>query len=70
MKSMYIKGAPTVGDYVTIGAGAKLIGPIHIGNRVTIGANAVVTKDVPDGATVVGNPGRVIRIDNKEEIEL
>ena len=69
VKSMYLKGAPTVGDHVTIGAGAKLIGPIHIGNRVTIGANAVVTKDVPDGATVVGNPGRVIKIDNKEVIK-
>jgi serine O-acetyltransferase len=58
-------GAPIVGDFVTIGAGAKLIGPINVGNNVTIGANAVVTKDVPDGATVVGNPGRVIKIDNK-----
>lgn len=46
--------APTIGDNVFIGAGAKIIGPITVGNNVRIGANAVVTKDVPDNATVVG----------------
>ena len=70
VKSAEVKGAPFVGDCVTIGAGAKLIGPIHIGNGVTIGANAVVTKDIPDGATVVGNPGRVIKVANKGATEL
>ena len=70
VKSAEVKGAPFVGDCVTIGAGAKLIGPIHIGNGVTIGANAVVTKDIPDGATVIGNPGRVIKIANKGATEL
>lgn len=45
---------PQVGNRVSIGAGAKVIGPVKIGDDVTIGANAVVTKDVPDGATVVG----------------
>ena len=70
VKNFEVKGAPFVGDYVTIGAGAKLIGPIHIGNGVTSGANAVVTKDVPDGATVVGNPGRVIKVVNKGATEL
>ena len=43
-----------VGDRVSIGAGAKLLGPIHIGNDVTSGANAVITKNIPNGATVVG----------------
>ncbi len=47
-------GAPFVGDNVTIGAGAKLLGPCIIGDDVRVGANAVVTKDVPAGATVVG----------------
>lgn len=51
--------APIIGDNVFIGAGAKIIGNIHIGNNVLIGANAVVTKDVPDDFTVVGNPGRM-----------
>lgn len=45
---------PHLGDRVSVGAGAKVIGPVLIGNDVTIGANAVVTKDIPDGATVVG----------------
>lgn len=46
-------GAPTIGDHVLIGAGAKLIGGIRIGNHAKIGAGCVVAKDVPDGATVV-----------------
>lgn len=46
--------APVIGDNVFIGAGAKIMGPIKIGDNVRIGANAVVTKDVPDNATVVG----------------
>lgn len=50
----------TVGDNVYFGIGVKVIGPVHIGNNVTIGANAVVTKDIPDGATVVGVPARII----------
>lgn len=45
---------PMIGDRVSIGVGAKLIGPITVGNDVTIGANAVITKNIPDGATVVG----------------
>lgn len=48
------QSAPHIGNRVYIGAGAKLIGNICIGNDVIIGANAVVTKDVPDGMTVVG----------------
>lgn len=46
--------APIIGDNVFIGAGAKIVGPIKIGNNVRIGAGAVVTKNVPDNATVVG----------------
>ncbi len=52
--------AAVIGDDVMIGAGAKIIGNVHIGNRVKIGANAVVVTDVPDDATAVGNPARII----------
>ncbi len=45
---------PTIGNNVFIGAGAKLIGPIHIGDNCIIGANVVVTKDLPDNMTAVG----------------
>jgi serine O-acetyltransferase len=47
-------GAATIGDRVYIGAGAKILGPVKIGNDAMIGANAVVTKDVPPNAKVVG----------------
>lgn len=50
--------SPTLGDNVDVGAGAKLIGPISIGNGVQIGANAVVVKDMPAGVTAVGIPAR------------
>ena len=53
-------GVPVLGGHVDVGAGAKIIGPIRIGNHVRIGANAVVTQDVPDGATAVGIPARVV----------
>jgi serine O-acetyltransferase len=53
------KRHPTVGDGVTIGAGATLLGPITIGECAQIGANSVVVKDVPAHAVVVGVPGRV-----------
>lgn len=54
------RGSPTIGHRVDIGAGAKLLGPIHIGDDVSIGANAVVLCDVPDGCTAVGVPARVL----------
>jgi serine O-acetyltransferase len=54
------KRHPTVGDRVTIGAGAKVLGPITIGHDSRIGANAVVVKAVPPDSVVVGVPGRVI----------
>lgn len=47
-------GVPTLGRSCYVGAGAKILGPVKIGNQVTIGANAVVTKDVPDSCVVVG----------------
>ena len=57
------KRHPTVQDNVTIGSGAKLLGPITIGHGAKIGANAVVIHDVPANSTVVGNPGHVVRVD-------
>jgi len=51
---------PQVGDDVVIGAGAQLLGPIHIGSGARIGSNAVVVKDVPEHSTVVGIPGQVV----------
>lgn len=50
------KRHPTVGDNVIIGCGAKVLGPINIGNGVKIGANSVVLKDIPEGKTAVGIP--------------
>lgn len=54
------KVAPIIGDNVRIGAGAKVLGSIRIGNGARIGANAVVLTDVPDGATAVGVPAKII----------
>ncbi|ACL25249.1 serine O-acetyltransferase [Chloroflexus aggregans] len=54
---------PIIGDEVFIGAGARVLGGITVGDRARIGANAVVTRDVPSGATVVGIPARVVKID-------
>jgi serine O-acetyltransferase len=52
------KRHPTISDGVIIGSGAQVLGPITVGPRARIGANAVVTKDVPEGATMVGIPAR------------
>ncbi|MHA1997453.1 MAG: serine O-acetyltransferase [Promethearchaeota archaeon] len=54
------KRHPTLKNNIVVGAGAKLIGPITIGNHVKIGANSVVINDVPDNSVVVGIPGRII----------
>ncbi|MBI3899610.1 MAG: serine O-acetyltransferase [Gammaproteobacteria bacterium] len=54
------KRHPTLGNNVVVGAGAKILGPIHIGNNARVGSNSVVVKDVPADATVIGIPGRVI----------
>jgi serine O-acetyltransferase len=56
---------PTVGDNVTIGTGAKVLGGITIGNNVTIGANAVVTKSLPDNVVAAGVPAKIIRTGDK-----
>lgn len=53
---------PVIGDNCDIGAGAKILGAIHIGNNVTIGANAVVVKDVPDNCIVGGIPAKIIKM--------
>ena len=64
------KRHPTLKDGVIIGAGAKVLGPITLGANARIGSNAVVVKDVPDDATVVGIPGRVIVRESRAEEKL
>ena len=59
------KRHPTVEDNVTIGSGAKLLGPITIGHGAKVGANSVVIHDVPPNSTVVGNPGHPVRVEGK-----
>src|ERR1700730_13215067 len=59
------KRHPTVQDNVTIGSGAKLLGPITIGHGAKIGANSVVVTDVPPNSTVVGNPGHPVRVEGR-----
>lgn len=54
-----LAGAVTVGGHVDFGAGAKILGPLSIGDDVLIGANAVVSKDVPSGSTAVGVPAKI-----------
>jgi len=54
------KRHPTLGNNVVVGAGAKILGPIVIGANARVGSNSVVVKDVPEGATVVGIPGRTV----------
>ena len=59
------KRHPTVEDNVTIGSGAKLLGPIVVGHGSKIGANTVVIHDVPPNSTVVGNPGHPVRVEGR-----
>ena len=59
------KRHPTVEDDVTIGSGAKLLGPVTVGHGAKVGANTVVVKDVPPKATVVGNPGHTVRVEGR-----
>ncbi len=54
------KRHPNIGEGVTVGAGAKVLGPITIGAHSKVGAGSIVLKDVPPNCTVVGNPGRVV----------
>lgn len=55
---------PVIGDNVTIGCHACIIGGVHIGNNVIVGAGSVVVKDVPDNCIVAGNPAKIIRYTN------
>jgi serine O-acetyltransferase len=59
------KRHPTIQDNVTIGSGAKLLGPINVGHGAKVGANSVVVHDVPPNSTVVGNPGHPVRVDGR-----
>ena len=61
--------SPVLGDNVFVGAGAKIIGDVHIGSDVKIGANAVVIRSLPDGATAVGIPAKVIKIYGERVLE-
>ncbi len=59
------KRHPTLGSHVVVGAGAKVLGGIRIGDNVKVGANAVVLRSVPANSTVVGNPGRIVKYDGE-----
>jgi serine O-acetyltransferase len=59
------KRHPTVQDDVTIGSGAKLLGPVTVGHGAKIGANTVVIENVPANSTVVGNPGHPVRVEGR-----
>ncbi len=59
LRNRGVRGSPTIGNRVDIGAGAKLLGPIHIGDDTAIGANAVVISDVPPNSIAVGIPARI-----------
>jgi serine O-acetyltransferase len=59
------KRHPTLEDDVTVGSGAKLLGPVTIGRNAKVGANTVVIEDVPPQTTVVGNPGHPVRVEGK-----
>lgn len=56
------KRHPTLGDGVLVGAGAKILGPITVGKNARVGANSVVVQDVPEGCTVVGIPGKIVKV--------
>ena len=61
-----VRGSPVIGNRVDIGAGAKILGPIRIGDDVAIGANAVVIADVPPNSIAVGIPARIFPRRSKE----
>lgn len=63
------KRHPTIGDGAIISLGAAILGPIHVGANARIGANAVVTKDVPEGATMVGIPARPTLVEVKPQTQ-
>jgi serine O-acetyltransferase len=59
------KRHPTLEDDVTVGSGAKLLGPVTVGRNAKVGANTVVIEDVPPHTTVVGNPGHPVRVEGR-----
>jgi serine O-acetyltransferase len=59
------KRHPTLEDDVTVGSGAKLLGPVTVGRNAKVGATTVVIEDVPDHTTVVGNPGHPVRVEGR-----
>lgn len=63
------KRHPTIGNNVVIGAGAKILGSFTVGDNVNIGANAVVLSDIPENSTVVGIPGKIVRINGEKVTE-
>ena len=63
-----VRGAPVIGNRVDIGAGAKILGAIHIGDDVVIGANAVVITDVPANSIAVGIPARILPRKDKQAV--
>lgn len=60
------KRHPTLGNNVMVGSGAKVLGPFKVGDNARIAANSVVLREVPDNATVVGVPGRVVRLSGEK----
>ena len=64
-KQRHEKRHPTIGHDVVIGSGAQIIGPVKVGNNSRIAANAVVVKDVPENATMVGIPAQAVKLENK-----
>ncbi len=59
------KRHPTLGNNIIVGAGAKLLGPIKVGDNVKVGAGSVVVKDVPANCTVVGVPGEIVKVNGR-----
>ena len=62
----YVKRHPTLKDNVVIGSGAQVLGPVVVGKNAKVGANAVVTKDVPENAVMVGIPAKNVGTASKE----
>ena len=60
------KRHPTLGNNIMVGCGAKILGPFKVGDNARIAANSVVLREVPENATVVGVPGRVVRISGEK----
>jgi serine O-acetyltransferase len=70
LRHRLIRGSPTIGHRCDIGTGAKILGPITIGDDVAIGANAVVITDVPSGSIAIGVPARIIARKQATPVEI